>query len=141
MDEGQQSVAYTPRGRFVVYHKDVGWQSGSLGSTYYANFISGGVAIHGSRNVPVGPASHGCIRVPMFAARAVSKVMPLGTIVLVYDKVSFVSAKEWVANPKLKQAGMIISGADDYLDTTNATKTKSRPLAIKKTRPRMTRAD
>jgi peptidoglycan hydrolase-like protein with peptidoglycan-binding domain len=102
LDEGQTSIAYTPRGRFIVYDKEVGWQTGSLGSVYYANYISGGVAIHGSRSVPTGPASHGCIRIPMFAAREVSKLLTLGTIVLVYDKVSFVSAKPWIENPKLK---------------------------------------
>lgn len=101
-DEGQTSIAYTPRGRFIVYDKGFGWQTGPLGSVYYANYISGGVAIHGSRSVPFQPASHGCIRIPMFAARKVSKLLPLGTIVLVYDRVSFVSAKAWVENPKLK---------------------------------------
>ena len=106
MDEGQMSVAYTPRGRFVVYDKTFGWEDGVLGSVYYANYISGGVAIHGYLSVPTQPASHGCIRIPMFAAREVSKLLPVGTIVLVYDKVSFVSAREWAENPKLKEAAL-----------------------------------
>jgi hypothetical protein len=113
VDEGQTSIAYTPRGRFLVYQKDVGWQSGSLGSTYYANFISGSVAIHGSRSVPFQPASHGCIRVPVFAAREISRLLPVGTIVLVYDKVSFVSAKSWAENPALKQAALLSALAND----------------------------
>ena len=143
MDDGQESISYTPRGRFIVYAKEVGWQTGSLGSTYYANFISGGVAIHGRRNVPIGPASHGCIRVPMFAAREVSKLLKLGTIVLVYDKVSFVSAKDWAQNPNLKQAGLLISAVLDYPAQIDEPKTKprSRSLAIKKARSRITRAD
>lgn len=111
VDQGENSVAYTPRGRFVVYEKAIGWETGSLGSVYYPNAISGSVAIHGARFVPVTPASHGCIRIPMFAAREVSKLMPLGTIVLVYDKVSFVSAKSWVENPSLKEAGRSISAS------------------------------
>jgi len=102
MDEGQMSVAYTPRGRFIVYDKIVGWDHGPLGALYYPSYISGGVAIHGSRNVPFQPESHGCIRIPMFAAIEMYKLLKLGTIVLVYDKVSFVSAKSWVENPKLK---------------------------------------
>jgi hypothetical protein len=106
MDQGQMSVAYTPRGRFVVYDKTFGWEDGVLGSVYYANYISGGVAIHGYLSVPAQPASHGCIRIPMFAAREVSKLLPVGTIVLVYDKVSFVSAREWAENPKLKEAAL-----------------------------------
>jgi len=105
-DQGQMSVAYTPRGRFVVYDKTYGWENGDLGSVYYANYISGGVAIHGYLTVPATPASHGCIRIPMFAAREVSRLLPVGTIVLVYDKVSFVSAKDWVKNPRLKDAAL-----------------------------------
>jgi hypothetical protein len=31
----------------------------------------------------------------MFASQSVSKMLPVGTIVLVYDKLSFVSAKDW----------------------------------------------
>ena len=107
MDDGQMSVAYTPRGRFVVYDKTYGWEDGQLGSVYYANYITGGVAIHGYLSVPNQPASHGCIRVPMFAAREVSKLLPMGTIVLVYDKVSFVSGRAWAENPKLKQAAFV----------------------------------
>jgi hypothetical protein len=106
MDQRQMSVAYTPRGRFVVYDKTFGWENGDLGSVYFANYISGGVAIHGYFTVPTKPASHGCIRIPMFAAREVSKLLPIGTIVLIYDTVSFVSAKDWVKNPKLKEAAL-----------------------------------
>lgn len=114
IEDGQESVAYTPRGRFLVYDKTVGWETGALGSMYYSNYISGGVAIHGHPNVPNEPASHGCIRIPMFAAREVSKLLTVGTIVLVYDKVSFVSAKEWVDNPELKRAAMLDSVVPDY---------------------------
>ena len=71
---------------------------------FYSNYISGGIAIHGYASVPVQPASHGCIRIPIFAAREVSKLLPIGTIVLVYDKVSFVSGKPWAENPRLKEA-------------------------------------
>ena len=114
LSDGQTSIAYTPRGRFVVYDKSFGWEDGALGSVYYANYITGGVAIHGYESVPTRPASHGCIRIPMFAAREVSKLLALGTIVLVYDKVSFVSAREWVENPKLKEAAMTNAAARDY---------------------------
>jgi len=137
-DEGQESTAYTPRGRFLVYYKENGWKSGSLGRTYYANFISGGVAIHGSRSVPNEPASHGCIRVPIFAAREVSKLLRLGTIVLVYDKVSFVSAKDWVKNPKLKEAALASLGAE-VDETVETPATKSNSLG-RKPHPRMVRS-
>ncbi len=131
MEEGQTSMAYTPRGRFLVYHKEVGWQGGPLGSTYYASFISGGVAIHGSRSVPIQPASHGCIRVPVFAAREMSKLMPVGTIVLVYDHVSFVSAKSWAENPRLKQAALLNIAAMDDGYPTDTTKAQPKSPGVK----------
>ena len=106
-DDGQTSIAYTPRGRFIVYDKIAGWESGPIGRMYYPNYISGGIAIHGSRSVPTKPATHGCIRVPMYAARGVSRLLKLETIVLVYDKVSFVSGRPWAENPKLKQSASI----------------------------------
>ncbi len=52
IEDGETSVAYTPRGRFVVYDKTTGWEKGYFGSMYYSNYISGGVAIHGSPSVP-----------------------------------------------------------------------------------------
>ena len=134
MEEGQESIAYTPRGRFLVYDKSFGWETGALGSMYYSNYISGGVAIHGHPNVPNEPASHGCIRIPMFAAREVSRLLKLGTIVLVYDKVTFVSAKEWVANPELKRESMLRSAHTDY-DYQPAGK-----MVIRKSRPKIIRA-
>lgn len=105
-EEGQTSIAYTPRGRFVVYDKVAGWD-GPPGSMYYSNYISGGVAIHGYPSVPIQPESHGCIRIPIFAAPEVSKLLPVGTIVLVYDKVSFISGKSWAENRQLKQAALL----------------------------------
>ena len=116
IDEGQKSISYTPRGRFIVYDKVVGWETGANRSMYYSNYISGGIAIHGYRSVPIEPASHGCIRIPIFAAAEVSRLLKVGTIVLVYDKVSFVSAKEWAANPKLKQAALMSSAFTDQAD-------------------------
>ncbi|PWT88196.1 MAG: hypothetical protein C5B55_13520 [Blastocatellia bacterium] len=141
MNEGQESIAYTPRGRFVVYDKTFGWENGALGSVYYANYISGGVAIHGSLDVPTRPASHGCIRIPMFAAREVSKLMTIGTIVLVYDKVSFVSGKEWASNPKLKEAAMLNNSIIDYDYSPEMNKPKIGSDKITKARLKTIRAD
>ena len=39
----------------------------------------------------------------MLAAVEVSKRLPVGTIVLIYDKESFVSAKDWAEADKQKQ--------------------------------------
>ncbi|HYX30291.1 MAG TPA: L,D-transpeptidase [Pyrinomonadaceae bacterium] len=95
-EKGMSGLAYTPRGRFKIYAKIAGWRKSPLGMLYYPNYFSDGLAIHGNSSVPDTPASHGCIRVPNSAALEVYKQMPIGTIVLIYDKNSFVPAKDWV---------------------------------------------
>jgi N-acetylmuramoyl-L-alanine amidase len=81
--EGRTRRAITPRGRFTVSRKIAGWHKSPLGMLYYPSFITQGVAIHGSLSVPIRPASHGCIRIPMSAAKAFFDVTPIGTVVLV----------------------------------------------------------
>ena len=138
LDDGQMSIAYTPRGRFVVYDKSVGWEKPPFQSMYYPNYISGGVAIHGYRSVPTEAASHGCIRVPMFAARELNRLMRLGTIVLVYDRESFVSGKEWAENPEARQAALVNSRSVEYTYRRQAAKPRS--VVIKKARAKGVRA-
>lgn len=101
-EKGGRGLAYTPRGRFRVIGKIAGWRESPLGLLYYPSYFSGGVAIHGNPSVPYEPESHGCIRIPMLAAVEVYKQLPIGTIVLVYDKRSFVSAKEWAEADRQK---------------------------------------
>lgn len=84
VSKGQMQRAVTPTGKFTVCRKITGWRRSDLGLLYYPNYICGGVAIHGSPSVPVTPRSHGCIRIPMFAAEAFSRMTPIGTIVVVH---------------------------------------------------------
>ena len=85
MDHGEIHRAHTPRGRFKVLRKVAGWRLSTLGLLYYPNYILNGIAIHGSPAMAVYPASHGCIRIPMFASKALSNLTPVGTEVIVYD--------------------------------------------------------
>jgi lipoprotein-anchoring transpeptidase ErfK/SrfK len=84
VSEGERRKAVTPTGRFRVYRKIPGWRKSPLGLMYYPVYIAGGVAIHGSPSVPRRPASHGCIRIPMYAAKAFYDSTPIGTVVLVH---------------------------------------------------------
>jgi hypothetical protein len=83
--EGWTRRAVTPTGRFKVYRKVEGWRKAPLGDIYYPNYFLGGVAIHGSASIPTRPASHGCIRIPVFAAKEFSEMIPTGTVVIVHD--------------------------------------------------------
>jgi L,D-transpeptidase catalytic domain len=95
-EKRMSGLAYTPRGRFRIYAKMEGWRRSPLGLLFYPNYFSDGLAIHGNPEVPHTPRSHGCVRIPMSAAKDISRQLPVGTIVLIYDAQSFVSAKDWV---------------------------------------------
>ena len=85
IDHGEIHRAHTPRGTFRVLRKIAGWRLSSLGLLYYPNYIHNGIAIHGSPAMAVSPRSHGCIRIPMFASKKLSELIPVGTEVIVYD--------------------------------------------------------
>lgn len=85
VDGGRVQRAHTPRGNFTVLRKIAGWRRSRLGLLYYPSYIHNGIAIHGSPSVPAHPASHGCIRIPMFAARELAELMSVGTTVMVYE--------------------------------------------------------
>ena len=85
MDHGQVHRARTPAGTFRVLRKINGWRISSLGMLYYPSYILNGIAIHGSFSIPTHPASHGCIRIPMFAAKELSTLMPVGMEVIIYQ--------------------------------------------------------
>jgi hypothetical protein len=79
-----ETRAITPCGRLEVYTKISGWKSSPLGEMHNPMYIVGGIAIHGSEDMRTYPASHGCIRIPMFASHRLPKMVPTGTPVYVY---------------------------------------------------------
>ena len=91
--EGWTRRAVTPTGRFKVYRKVEGWRKAPLGPIYYPNYFLSGVAIHGSSSVPAKAASHGCIRIPVYAAKEFSEMTPNGTVVLVHDGAALAQTK------------------------------------------------
>ena len=85
VEKGKRQVAYTPRGSFKIYRQIRGVRHAPLGTLYYPNYFTGGVAIHGSASVPATPASHGCVRIPRFAEREFQSMVWVGMGVFVYD--------------------------------------------------------
>jgi hypothetical protein len=70
----------TPTGRFRVYRKVVGWDW----VLWYPLYFLRGFAIHGYPDVPAYPASHGCVRIPMWLAPRLFSVNGYGTTIYVY---------------------------------------------------------
>lgn len=71
----------TRDGSYRVFRKISGYSGAGL---YYPSYFDGLRAIHGWREVPTHPASHGCARVPMWAAKWIHRQAKMGTRVLVY---------------------------------------------------------
>ena len=76
---------YTPEGTFSIYRKVPGFDPSPLGVLYLPMYFTGGYAIHGNPSVPPYPASHGCIRVPMWLAGWLYETNGYGETVYVYS--------------------------------------------------------
>jgi N-acetylmuramoyl-L-alanine amidase len=69
----------TPLGIFHVYSKVPG---GAV--MYYSNYFTGAFAIHGYVDVPPYPASHGCVRVPIWIATHLYGLISLSSRVYIH---------------------------------------------------------
>lgn len=70
----------TPLGSWEVYRKVPGWDW----VLWYPMYFKGGFAIHGYPSVPAYPASHGCVRIPMWIAPFLFGTHGPGTTVLIH---------------------------------------------------------
>ncbi|MDQ2909530.1 MAG: L,D-transpeptidase family protein [Actinomycetota bacterium] len=70
----------TPVGVWHVYRRVPGWDW----VLWYPTYFTGAFAIHGYPDVPPYPASHGCVRVPMWVAPRLFEADSYGTTVYVY---------------------------------------------------------
>jgi len=70
----------TPLGSWQVYRKVPGWDW----VLWYPLYFKGGFAIHGYPSVPAYPASHGCVRIPMWIAPTIYGTHGQGTTVVVH---------------------------------------------------------
>ena len=62
-----------------------GERNGPLGTMWDPVYINQGIAIHGANNVPLEPASHGCIRVSRYLGPIVQQLIDKGDNVYIWD--------------------------------------------------------
>jgi N-acetylmuramoyl-L-alanine amidase len=74
------STGNTPVGTWRVYREVLGWDW----VLYHPMYFLRGFAIHGYPSVPPWPASHGCVRVPMWIATALRERWGHGSVVRVF---------------------------------------------------------
>ena len=116
--DGECSVAVTPGGSFRIGRKAVGLEVAPLGELWWPMYFNGGIAIHGSPSVPAWPASHGCIRIPMYAAPTFYDQVPAGT------RVHVLNSPAAEAPP---DEGKPVANAVPPSDTTTTTTTAAPP--------------
>jgi len=78
-------VSTTPGGVFEFYRRYEGNRQGPLGGMWNPVYFNYGIAVHGAKNVPLTPESHGCIRLPMFIADYFPSLVKNGDNVYVWD--------------------------------------------------------
>jgi peptidoglycan hydrolase-like protein with peptidoglycan-binding domain len=76
--------AKTPGGVFKFTHNFVGKRTGPLGGMMNPWYFDFGIAIHGADNIPLEPASHGCVRVNQTIAKALPTMFKKGEQVFVW---------------------------------------------------------
>ena len=86
----QVGDSVTRTGQFKVYReREEGWWEGDLGEIYRPKYFDGGIALHGSYNIPDYPASHGCVRLSIPAMDWIweTGIIPRGTPVWVHGAI------------------------------------------------------
>ncbi len=76
-------IATTPTGRFAFSRRIPGKRKSELGVLLDPVYFTGGYAVHGSPSVPSGPASHGCVRIPLWESKFFFNEVPLNTQMIV----------------------------------------------------------
>ena len=83
--DGERYKAHTPRGNFKIERKIRGERRSRLGTLYDPSYFIGGYAFHGSPSVPTYPASHGCVRIPMYQSLPFFNRNPVGRYVYIHE--------------------------------------------------------
>ncbi|WP_143043614.1 L,D-transpeptidase family protein [Nonomuraea jiangxiensis] len=86
--QGRCGDAVTPVGDFKVTRRAPGWTKGDLGAMFNSLYFVGGIALHGATRLPLHPASHGCVRMPVETSKRVYQLVGIGHPVHVRGKVT-----------------------------------------------------
>jgi hypothetical protein len=86
-ENGYCSTAITPGGVYKFGRRVDGWDDSVLGQLYNPVYFNYGLAVHGAYNVPLYPASHGCVRIPMHIAAYFPTLVKRGDDIFLFDGV------------------------------------------------------
>ena len=75
----------TPAGIFTFTRRSTGTRETKLGTLYNPVYFNQGIAVHGAILVPLQPASHGCIRIPLSVATLFPAMVQFRDRIYVFD--------------------------------------------------------
>ena len=81
------ALAKTPGGVFTYKRQVEGKRVSPLGGMWNPVYFNYGIAVHGALNVPLEPASHGCVRLPMHISDYYQDLISMGERILVWNGV------------------------------------------------------
>ena len=84
---GECGRSFTPGGVYNFTRRVEGVRQSSLGGMWDPVYFNYGIAVHGALNVPLHPASHGCIRIPLTLSPTFQELTATGDQVYVFDGV------------------------------------------------------
>lgn len=81
------ALAKTPGGVFTYQRQVEGKRVSPLGGMWNPVYFNYGIAVHGALEVPLEPASHGCVRIPMHISDYFQSTMSIGDRIYVWNGV------------------------------------------------------
>jgi hypothetical protein len=128
--KGVCGEAKTPGGIYRFYMRKLGQRESKLGTMWNPVYFNFGLAIHGAMQVPAQPASHGCIRIPIFISEYFPVMVKYNDRVYIWDGVK--EPEEYGSQPPPWD-----KDDPNYTTTTSSTST-SVPKTPKTTVPKVT---
>jgi len=86
VERDECGISYTPGGVFKFNRRYEGNRQSPLGGLFNPVYFNYGIAVHGAKNVPLQPASHGCIRIHMELAKTFPSLVKNGNRVYVWGQ-------------------------------------------------------
>lgn len=129
---GEIGVSVTPGGIFTYDRMIEGLRNSALGGLWNPAYFNYGIAIHGAINVPLHPASHGCVRIPLKAGEVFHQYISKGDQLFVWDGIK--EPEVYAQNPNAAyprgQLPIFNRIDPDYTTTTSTTTVAPTTVAV-----------
>jgi hypothetical protein len=138
------ALAKTPGGVFKFNRRYSGNRIGPLGGMFNPVYFNYGIAVHGARNVPLEPASHGCVRLNEAIAQYFPSLVSNGDSVYVWGE-DGKQPEQYTKNESLPSfnapdpnATTTTSSTTSTTSTTSPTSTTEKPATTTSVKPSTT---